>query len=51
MERSNAGTKRRSPVCLSYPNQNTIIINIILQYFIRYGKSAMTFNQQNTKLT
>ena len=29
MERSKADTKKRSPDGLSYPNQNTIIINII----------------------
>ena len=29
VERSEAGTKKRSPDCLSHPNQNTIIINII----------------------
>ena len=29
MERSKAGTKKRSPDGLSHPNQNTIIINII----------------------
>ena len=41
MEKSKAGTKERSPDSLSLPNQNTIIINIICQYFIRYGKSYM----------
>ena len=44
MERSKAVTKEKSPDGLSHPNQNTIIINIILQYFIRYGKSAIKFN-------
>ena len=44
MERSTAGTKKRSPDDLSHPNQNAIIINIILKYFIRYGKSTMKFN-------
>ena len=35
MERSKAGTKnKRSPDGLLLPNQNTIIINIKLQYFI-----------------
>ena len=29
MERSKAGTKEKSLDCLNYPNQNTIIINII----------------------
>ena len=29
MERSKAGTNKRSPVGLSHPNQNTIIINKI----------------------
>ena len=32
------------------PNQNTILINIIWQYFIRYGKSTMKFKEQKTKL-
>ena len=42
MERSKAGTKeKRSPDGLNYPNQNTIIITIICEYFIRYGKSIM----------
>ena len=44
-ERSKAGTKeKRSPGGLNYPNKNTIIINIICYYFIRYGKSTMKFN-------
>ena len=30
MERSIAGTKKRSPDGLSHPHKNTIIINIIL---------------------
>ena len=30
MERSKAGTKKRNPDDLSLPNQNIIIINIIL---------------------
>ena len=43
-ERSTAGTKeKRSPDGLNYPNQNTIIMNIICQYFIRDGKK-MKFN-------
>ena len=37
MERSKVDTKK-SPDGLSHPNQNTTIINIILQYFIRHGK-------------
>ena len=44
MERSKAGTKeKRSPDGVIYPNHNTIM-NIIWQYFIRHGKSAMKFN-------
>ena len=43
MERSKAGTKKRSPDSLSQPNQNTIIINIIY-YSIRYGESTMKLN-------
>ena len=43
MERSKVGTKeKRSPGGLNYPNQNTMLINIICQHFIRDGKSAMT---------
>ena len=30
MERSKSGTNKRSPDDLSYPNQNTIIMNIII---------------------
>ena len=36
------GTK--SPDGLSLPNQNKILINIILYCFIIYGKIAMKFN-------
>ena len=36
MEISNAGTKE-------IPTKNTLIINIILYYFKRYGKSTMKF--------
>ena len=35
-ERSKAGTKKLSPGGLSLPNQNTMMINIIWQYFIKY---------------
>ena len=50
MERSKAGTrKKRIPDGLNYPNQNTIIINIICQYFIRDGKSTMKFNLTKNK--
>ena len=41
MERSDAGTKERSPEGLSGPNQNTILINIIWYNFKRYGKSTV----------
>ena len=45
MERSKAGTKEKtSPDGLNYPNQNTILMNIILYYFKRYGKNTMKFN-------
>ena len=45
IERSKAGTKeKRSPDGLKYPNQNTIIISIISQCCIKYGKSTMKFN-------
>ena len=38
MKKNTAGTKERSPDCLSLPNQNTILMNIKLYYFTRYGK-------------
>ena len=44
MERSKAGTNKRSPNGLTHPNQNTIIINKIWYYFIRNGKGIMKFN-------
>ena len=44
MEKSTAGTNKRSPDGLSHLNQNTIIINKIWKYFIRNGKSTMKFN-------
>ena len=45
MERSKAGTKEKiSPDGMNYPNQNTILINIIWYYFARYGKNTMKFN-------
>ena len=34
----------RSPDGLSQHNQNTIVIKIILNNFIRYGKSQIKFN-------
>ena len=37
------GTKKRNPNGLSVPNQNTIIINKICYYFIRYGISTIKF--------
>ena len=44
MEKSKAGMKKKKSLYgLSLPNQNTIIINIIWYYFIRYGKSTMKF--------
>ena len=45
IERSIAGTReKRSPDGLNYPYQNTIITNIMCQYFIRDGKSTKEFN-------
>ena len=38
MEKSTAGTNKRSPDGLSLPNYNTILINIKWYYFTRYGK-------------
>ena len=40
MERSKVGTKNISPDDFSLPIQNTIIINIIWKFFIRYGKKS-----------
>ena len=45
MERSKAGMKKISPDGLILPNQNAIIINVILYYFIRYVKSTMKLNE------
>ena len=42
--KSIAGTKARSPVSLSLPNQNKILINVKWYYFKRYGKNTMKFN-------
>ena len=45
MERSKASTKEKtSRDGLNYPNQNTILMNIMLYYFTRYGKITMKFN-------
>ena len=46
MERSKAGTNSllNGPNGLSQPNQNTILINLILEYFTGYRKSTMNFN-------
>ena len=41
MEKSTAGTNKRSPDGLSLPNQNTILIKIKWYYFKRYGKNTM----------
>ena len=38
MERSKAGTNKRSPDGLSHPNENTIIKKIMWKYFIRWKK-------------
>ena len=47
MERRKVDTKERSSDCQIIPNQNTMIINIICQNFIRYGKSTMKFNSNS----
>ena len=48
MGRSKAGKKeKRSTDGLNYPNKNTIIINIICQYFIRYGKKYNEIQLKN----
>ena len=52
MERSTAGTKeKRSPDGLTYQNQNTIIINIICQYFItdekKHNETQLTKNKMD----
>ena len=45
MDRSKVGTKHKKKTRrLSLPNENAIIINILLYYFIRYGKNSMKFN-------
>ena len=44
MEKSTAGTNKRSPDGLSHPSRNTIIINIIWYNFTRNGKRTMKFN-------
>ena len=44
MEKSKAGTKKKSPDGQSLPNKNTILMNIICYYFRRYGKSTMQLN-------
>ena len=38
MEGSKAGTNKRSPDGLSQPNQNTILINIIVLYYNMWKK-------------
>ena len=45
-ERSKAGTKKGSPEGLSQPNQNTIIINIMFYYLIRYECIKISMDQQ-----
>ena len=50
MEKSTAGTNRRSPDGLSLP-KNTILLNLKWYYFKRYGKNTMKFNEQKTKWT
>ena len=49
MTRSKAGTKKISLDGQSLPNQNTIIINILWKYYIKYFKNTMKFNKQNIK--
>ena len=43
-EAKHAWKKKESPDGLNYPNQNTIIINIICLYFLTYGKSIMKYS-------
>ena len=46
-KKSKAGTKeKRCPDGLSLPSQNTTIINIIIQHYIRYEKMALKFNSR-----
>ena len=46
IESRNAGTREKD-VAMAY--QNTIIINTIWYYFIRYWKSIMKFNYHEQK--
>ena len=46
MERCKGGTKKSH-----WPNQNTILINIIWYYFMRYAKIKIKFNEQKIKWT
>ena len=51
IDKSKQGKKgKRSPDGLNYPNQNSIIINIICQYFIRDGKNTMKLNKKQNGL-
>ena len=38
MEKSTAGTNKRSPDGLSHPNRNTIIINNLVKFYKKYKK-------------
>ena len=52
MEKSTGGTKKRCHDGLSHPNQNTIIINKMWEYFIRNGKrqsNSIDKNQNGLK--
>ena len=43
MEKSTAGTNKRSPDGLSHPNRNTIITNNLVKFYKKW-KSAIKFN-------
>ena len=50
IERSKEGTKERTPDGLSVPNQNTILINIILFYKIRNKYNEIQFTKNKMGL-
>ena len=50
MERSKAGTKKKVRRPVTIPNQNTILINIKLYYFIIYGKITNAIQLTKNKM-
>ena len=50
VERSKAGSKKRSPEGLSLPNQNIIIMNIILFHFYMIFKEYDEIQLRKTKM-